>query len=105
MALRTAAFEGMELRSNFSRPRRSAPLSGLTSSLVSAPLTRSGESASIKVSSDGSNPLGTPAKQAGKPGTGVGEGVKVAVGAMVRLGVLVADGVCVAVAVQVGVTV
>ena len=57
------------------------------------------------VSSDGNRPFGVPVKQAGRPGTGVGEEVKVAVGVNVTVGEDVEVGVkvCVGVDVFVGV--
>jgi hypothetical protein len=49
------------------------------------------------VSSEGNNPFGVPAKQAGNPGVGVCEGVYVMVGVAVNGGVKVSVGVAVGV--------
>ena len=87
------AFAGMELKLNFTRPRRSAPLSGRTSNLLSLPKLFDGWSLLMYVSSDGNSPFGVPVKHAGKPGVGVSEGVKVTVGVEVNVGVNVRVGV------------
>lgn len=106
MALMMVALGGISLRSNRSRPRWSAPLSGRTSILFPVPRFVVAFPASIKASAEGVLPVTvTGSTHSGRPGVGVVVAVGVAVGVAVLVGVAVTVGVCVCVAVGVGVSV